>query len=395
MKFLKNISSEKLFKIILIVYVLFAVIASVQSYFQTNHEYPEYTCYNNYVIFKQSHFHLIENKDLYINYYQEQGDLFKYSPTFSLFFGAFAYFPNIIGLSIWNILNCLVFFAAIYLLPNIDNRKKIFILFFCLIELMTSMQNEQSNALTVGLIILAFAFLERRNYAIATLLIIASVYIKIFGLVAFALFLLYPKKGKLALYSIFWATILFALPLFVVDFSELKLQYLSWWNMLQNDHSNSLGLSVMGVLDSWFNISVNKINTVLIGAILFCIPLIQFRKYSNYFFRVLLLCSVLIWVIIFNHKAESSTFIIAIAGIAIWFFQSKQNILNSILVILAFILVSLSPTDLFPRTLRNTIIVPYALKAVPCILIWLKILYDMIMVKSPKDQNLIIDTQES
>lgn len=392
MKFLKNISSEKLFKTILIVYILFAIGASIQSYFQTNHEYPEYTCYNNYVIFKQSHFHLIENTDLYINHYQEHGDLFKYSPTFSLLFGTFAYLPTILGLSLWNIFNCLVFFAAIYLLPNIDNRKKIFILLFCLIELMTSMQNEQSNALTVGLIILGFTFLERKNYVLATLLIMASVYIKIFGLVAFALYLLYPKKGKLALYSTIWAIILFALPLVVVDYSELKLQYLSWWNMLQNDHSNSLGLSVMGFIDSWFGVSVNKMATVVVGVLLFCIPLIQIKKYSIYLFRVLLLCSILIWVIIFNHKAESSTFIIAMAGIAIWFFISEKNKQNTILVIAAFILTSLSPTDLFPRSLRNNIVVPYVLKAVPCILIWLKILYDMFMINQ---KNLNIEIQES
>lgn len=391
MKFLKSISSEKLFKIILIVYILFAVGASIQSYLQTNHEYPEYTCYNNYVIFKQSHFHLIDNIDLYINHYQEHGDLFKYSPTFSLLFGAFAYLPTILGLSLWNIFNCLVFFAAIYLLPNIDNRKKIFILLFCLIELMTSMQNEQSNALTAGLIILGFTFLERKNYAIATLLIMASVYIKIFGIVAFALYLLYPKKGKLASYSIIWAIILFTLPLIVVDYSDLKLQYLSWWNMLQNDHSNSLGLSVMGFIDSWFGVSVNKMATVVVGALLFCIPLIQIKKYSIYLFRVLLLCSILIWVIIFNHKAESSTFIIAMAGIAIWFFMSEKNIQNTILVIAAFILVSISPTDLFPKSLRNNIIVPYVLKAVPCILIWLKILYDMFMINQ---KNLIIEIKE-
>jgi hypothetical protein len=328
----------------------------------------------------------LNDNDLYVHYYDEHGDLFKYSPTFSLFFGAFAWMPDIIGLILWNILNGAVFFLAIYLLPYVDNRKKIFILLLCIIELMTAMQNEQSNALVAGLIILGYVFLEKRKYLPATLFIMLTVYIKLFGLVAFALFLLYPKKWKLAAYSALWAIVLFAAPLLVTDFSQLKLQYASWGNMLQNDHSASLGISVMGIIQSWFSLPVNKLITVLAGAVLFCVPLVQFKKYSNGLFRLLVLSSVLIWVIIFNHKAESSTFIIAMAGAAIWFFSAEKNYLNISLIILAFILVSLSPTDIFPRSIRENYVVPYALKALPCVLIWGKILFDMFWIK-PKGIN--------
>jgi len=45
-----------------------------------------YSHYNNYIIFKQSFYHLIAQKDLYIHYPQEQYDLFKYPPTFALLF---------------------------------------------------------------------------------------------------------------------------------------------------------------------------------------------------------------------------------------------------------------------------------------------------------------------
>ena len=36
----------------------------------------------------------------------------------------------------------------------------------------------------------------------------------------------------------------------------------------------------------------------------------------------------------------------------------------------AFVLVSLSPTDVFPRVLREQIVQPFVLKALPCILLW-------------------------
>jgi hypothetical protein len=85
--------------------------------------------------------------------------------------------------------------------------------------------------------------------------------------------------------------------------------------------------------------------------------------------------------IIFNHKAESPTFVIALSGIAIWFFSQKKNYLNIILVVFAFILASLSPTDIFPAFLRKNIVIPYVLKAVPCILIWAKIIYELMFNK--------------
>jgi hypothetical protein len=374
------------YKIILAIVLLFALAASFQSYFQEPRTFGEstikYTNYNNYVIFKQSFIHLIENKDLYQLYPEEHWDLFKYSPTFSLFFGALAIFPDLIGLNFWNILNAITLMLAVYYLPKVDLKQKGLIVLIFLIELMTSMQNEQSNALIAGLIILAFGLLERQYYFIAAFCVVFSVYIKLFGIVGFALFLFYPQKWKLILYTAIWSIILFALPLLVVDFQQLKLLYSSWGNMLKADHSGSYGFSVMGWLQSWFGFEANKLSVVAAGVILFLLPLMRFNLYKNYFFRILTLISVLLWIVIFNHKAESPTFIIAMAGISIWFIIGDKNLLNSILFIAAILFTSLSPTDIFPRFLRDEYVIPYSLKVFPCIMIWLAILFKMIVIKN-------------
>ncbi|MDR1417127.1 MAG: hypothetical protein LBJ57_06895, partial [Prevotellaceae bacterium] len=39
----------------------------------------------------------------------------------------------------------------------------------------------------------------------------------------------------------------------------------------------------------------------------------------------------LIRMVIFNHKAESPTFVIAIAGVTLWFVHSKKSTLNIML----------------------------------------------------------------
>ena len=108
-------------------------------------------------------------------------------------------------------------------------------------------------------------------------------------------------------------------------------------------------------------------------------------------FRYLTLVSVLIWVVIFNHKAESSTFIIAMTGVSMWFITGKKNTLYIALFVFAYILTTLSPTDIFPRFLREACVKPYALKALPCVLIWIKLVYDMIRIKNSEklSQNII------
>ena len=94
-----------------------------------------------------------------------------------------------------------------------------------------------------------------------------------------------------------------------------------------------------------------------------------------------MLASVMVWVVIFNHRAESPTFIIAITGVAIWYYSQNQKTENYVLLVLAFVFTTLSPTDLFPRFIRNEWMKPYVVKAVPCILIWAKITYDLLVVK--------------
>lgn len=371
-------------KIILSIYFLLATLAGTQALIGTKvyrSEEGQVSMYNNYEIFARSYDHLVNGQDLYKAYPKEHWDLFKYTPTFSALFGVFSIFPDWIGLNLWNILNTLLLAFAIYYLPKLNNYQKGILLLIILLELLTSVQNEQSNGLIAGLIILAFGLLERKKNFWASLMILLSVSIKLFGIVGFALFLLYPKKGRSILYSLFWVIILGAIPLLFIDFEQYTALYQSYFNLLINDHDASYGYSVMGIIHSWFSVEMNKNLIVGIGALLFLIPFLQIKKYKDYMFRILSLASVLLWVIIFNHKAESPTFVIAMSGVALWFMMSPKNALNIGLFVLAFILTSLSPTDLFPRSIRNEFVRPYCLKALPCVLIWVKVIYDMITLK--------------
>ena len=373
------------YKLDLIIFISLTVFATVQAYLRPlsiNHINGRYyTKYNNYVIFKQSFFHLLAGKDLYQLYPTEQWDLYKYSPAFSLFFGLFALLPDLVGLLFWNLVNPLALFLGFKYLPQLSDKTKALMLLAISVELLTTLQNEQSNALTGGLIILGFGLLERKHYLWAAGCIVFSAYIKIFGLVAMALYLFYPQKWKIGLYTAIWLILLFFIPLSVVNVNQFSFLYKSWYLMLANDHSISEGFSVMGWFKTWFNFSPSKINVLLAGVVLFCLPFLRVNRYPDYYFRLQILASILIWVIIFNHKAESATFIIAVSGVVIWFLSQEKKPANLVLFILALIFTQLAPTDIFPRFIRKSYFQPYVVKAVPCILIWAKLLYDLVLLK--------------
>ncbi|MCK9220527.1 MAG: DUF2029 domain-containing protein [Bacteroidales bacterium] len=375
--------------LVFIVFAGSALFASSQSllleHFFNPSSDPEQMKYGNYIIYKQAWFHLIHGNDLYATFPNEHFDLFKYSPAFAMFFSLFTILPDVIGLPLWCLLNAFVLFYAVKALPEFNNRKKNFILLFVALELTTSLQNSQSNALMAGLLIFSFVLLERRKYRIATLLLVCSVYLKLFGIIALVFFVFYPEKWKLVVYTLLWGLILFLLPLPFTGLTQLKFLYLSWGKMLSADLSSSLGLSMMGWLSSWFHLNIPKMMVVLAGTLVTLLPLVFRKKYSMYTFRLFMMASLLIWGVIFNHKAESPTFIIAMSGVAIWFFFRKITAANLILAILALVLTSLSSTELF-MPIRDTIVDPYVLKVVPCILIWIKILWDMTMlpIENPK-----------
>lgn len=373
---------------ILLLYLLLGLAASAQLFVSGTKTYQDgglaYRAYNNYVIFKQSFVHLKSHLDLYVLYPAEHWDLFKYTPTFAAFFGLFHAVPDWMGLSAWNLLNALVLLGSVYYLPWLNARQKGLVLLLLIPELMTSLQNQQSNALIAGLLIFAFGLMERGKVALATLAVVSAAFIKLFGIVGFCFFIFYPQKWKSGTYALAWSILLGLTPLVFIDIAQYQVLWKSYGILLSNDHSLSAGLSVMGWLQTWFHWSPGKNEVVLIGALLLLLPLLQWKAYPDGAFRLRMLLSVLIWVVVFNHMAESPTYIIAMSGVVIWWVVYGQGHTDNLLFLAAMAFTSLSPTDIFPADLRESWVKPYVLKAVPCILIWIKIGIDTWRTTKPK-----------
>ena len=334
---------------------------------------------NNFLIMRFSFFNLLANVDLYAAHPAQHFDHFKYSPTFALFYAPMSILPWAMGAVVWNLVNSMFFLHALYLM-RLEAKKRAIIIAICLVELVTSLQNFQSNGLVLALFLYSFVALERGANQWGALATIGNTFVKVFGIVGAAIFWLYDQKIKSILYAIGWALLLFLLPMLITGPEQLIRQYKSWGQLLAGD-TVAYGISVMGILHVWLGLQFKVIIVQLAGALALLSVLLYRDRYQDYMFRLRFLGLVLLWVVLFNHKAESPTFIIAMMGVAIWYLTAERNIIDHVLLGFCILFTSLSPTDVFPPYIRIEFVKPYHLKALPCIFIFLRLLITMHMQK--------------
>jgi hypothetical protein len=218
--------------------------------------------------------------------------------------------------------------------------------------------------------ILGFVCLERNYPSRAALVIALAFFIKIYGGAALVLALFYPNRVRVAALVVLWTLVLGLVPLAFVSPSQLVFDYQSWARLLAADHTASTGVSVMSWLHNWFGVDPPKTAVAAVGVAVMLVPFGRFRAFGDRTFRLLVLAALLIWVVIFNHKAEPSTFVIAVAGVALWYYAQPRSSWHLALFGAVFVFTCLSTTSVFPTFLRRRLVQPFSLRVVPCILVW-------------------------
>jgi hypothetical protein len=335
------------------------IIASLQAAARHN---------NNFEIFRTSWHNLVAGRDLYVASVNHQ-DFFKYSPTFALLFAPFAILPFTAGLLLWNALNAGALYWAFGRV--LDRPQALAARGIVFLEALGSMQNAQSNALSAGLMIVAFSELERRRELTAAVAVAYGTLIKIFPLAAavFALFRPYRLK-RFATYGVMIAAMAVVAPLLVTSQERLAMQYRSWESISKTD-ALMRGYAVMEHVHlvtgtDWPNWPIQALGLLVLLA-----PLVRYTFWGQERFRLLFLASVLMFCVLFNHKAESPTFVVAIAGVAIWFMVVERTRLAWTALILVVVLCVLSPTDVMPERLQEGFFEPYKVRTLPVLFVWI------------------------
>lgn len=323
---------------------------------------------NNFEIFRTSWHNLLAGRDLYAPGATHH-DFFKYSPTFALLFAPFAVVPFGVGMLLWNAANAGTLYWAFGRV--LDERPACAARAMVLLDTIGSMQNAQSNALSAGLIILALAELERRHEFRAALAVSLGAVIKIFPVIAAAFALFRPYRlPRFALYCAALGLVAAAAPLAVLSPAELLDQYRSWSALSQRD-ALTRGYSVMEQLHVWLEVDWPNWPVQLVGAAVLLAPLGRLSYWGHARYRLLFLASVLMFCVLFNHKAESPTFVVAMAGVAIWFVVTPRGRLSWSLLALVLVGTVLASSDVMPEVLQEGFFEPYRVKTLPVLAVWI------------------------
>jgi hypothetical protein len=303
--------------------------------------------------------------------------------------------PDGLGMVLWCIFNALVLVYAISQL-NLESSKINLILWICLHEFLTTSLGQQFNPIMTSIIILSYVLIEKEKDFWSACLIILGAFIKLYGIVGLAFFFFSKNKMKFIGSLAFWSIVFFVLPMAISSPEFIINSYSEWFARLleKNNENGSFDsmqdISIMGLFKKILNMpNLSNLLFLIPGIVLFGLPYLRFNMFSNKKFQLLLLSSVLIFTVIFSSGSESPTYIIAFAGVAIWFIiQEEKTKWTWFLFIFALLLTSFSPSDLFPKYIKETYIKPYSLKALPCVLIWFQITYELITTQFSK-QHLI------
>ncbi len=324
---------------------------------------------NNFAVFRTASANLFAGGDLYAAHPEQHFDFYKYSPGFAFLFAPLAFLPFAVALFCWNLLNAMLLYHALdRLLPE---RAATIALALVYVEVLFAMQYSQSNALVTALILLAFLALEGRKQLNAALAIALGASVKIFPLAALTFGIFHPRKWRFGLIFLAVAAGLVALPLLAVPAHGLAAQYRSWQAIETQDTLNR-GYSVMQYLYLWFGADWPNWPVQLAGAGALLLPLAVGRaRWADPDFRRLFLCSLLVYVVLFNHQSERASFVIAYTGIVIWYVGSPPTRLRTSLMALTFLVMAVHSLDIVPRSLKTEVFIPYRLKGIPCLLAWI------------------------
>ena len=324
---------------------------------------------NNFLIFRAASLHVLHGQDLYAAYPALHFDFYKYSPSFALLFLPFAVLPFAFSMLLWNTLNAGVLWIAMgTVLPRRAAHIARGIVF---LDMLGSLQNVQSNALVAGLIILTFVAYERRHTVLGSLSAGIGASIKLFPLAGASFAIFHPRKLRVAIAITLGMVALVLLPLLVTSPAMLLAQYASW-RAIEAIDALERGFTVMQMVQLVLRQDWPNWPQQLGGVLLLVAPVLVRRdRWREWSFRLTYLCSVLLFCVIFNHQSESPSFVIAVAGAAIWFSALKAPSRGE-WALFGFVVVCtiLASSDAMPRAIQRAVFDEFQFKVVPCIALW-------------------------
>lgn len=370
------------YRTIFVLWVLMCIIVAITKSYNSD---------GNYRIFIGVWNHTIEQLPLFDHYPLEYDDMNHYGPFFALVIAPFAWMNRYAGMAFWMLFLSMFLYVSVRK-SDFTKYQQLFVFWFCSHELLNALFLQQYNiAITAG-VLLTFTMIERKQDFWAAFFIMLGTMIKLYGIVGLAFFFFSKNKLTLVLSCLFWGIVMFVAPMAVSSPEYIIQQYYEWYIALVEKNADNINVLVGNMADLSTNISLlgmvrrttqivtySDLWLIIPGIIAFLIPYLRISQYKYVAFRQTLLASVLMFTVLFSTGSENSTYIIAFAGVALWYCCApwKRSKWDIALMVVVFIISSLSPGDLFPKAIYRGLIQPYALKALPVTIVWFKLCYEM------------------
>jgi hypothetical protein len=332
---------------------------------------------NNVSIFRSASLNLFAGRDLYAAHPEQHVDFYKYSPTFALLFAPLAHVPFALAFLCWSLLNALLLWYALdRLLPERPATVALALLY---LEVLLTLQYGQSNTLVAALMILTFVAFEAAQPLGAALSVTLGAAVKLFPLAGLSLAALYPRRRRFgATFGVVFAAAVM-LPLVVISPGELLAQYRSW-RAIEATDALRRGYSLMHYVHAWFGVNWPNWPLQVGGTGLLLFPLaLRSDRWERLDFRRLFLCSLLVYSVLFNHASESPSFVVAYAGIVIWYVSSPPSRLRTAVMALTLLVMVVHDVDVVPRWVKWEILVPYRVKGIPCLVAWFVMQWELLV----------------
>lgn len=340
---------------------------------------------NDYLVYKHVFIHVREHKNLYLAY-PEYFDVNNYGPFFSLIIAPFTFLPDNIACVLWVFANCAFLLYAVRQLPLTRLQQNI-ILLLSSHELMGASSYLQFNTAVAACILLSFSLILKGKDFWAAFFIMIGAFVKIYGIVGCAFFFFSRDRLKFIAGLLFWAITFFVLPMLISSPAFIAQCYRDWLTALrvktvqnaQFDQGIVLqNISAMGLVRRVFHLKeLNDLLVFIPGAILFFSQYIWLKYRNEIHYQFYILCSVLLFTVLFSSSSESPTYIIAFPALCIWYVLQYPTRANNIFFVIAFLLAQFAQSDVFTPWFRKHIAVPYAIKALPSLVMWCVIVWQV------------------
>lgn len=359
----------------LIIWCSVAVLCGILKSLNPPHQY------NNFLIFQGVAEHLFNSMPLYDAYPLDYHDVNHYGPFFGFVIAPFAFLPYWLAIPLWvGSLGSLLGWA-IYKLP-IANRWKSIIMLIAINDMFGAGAMQQFNLAIAAILVWNFILIEKRREGSAAALLAVGVWTKIYGIVGAAMFFFVKRKARFIFYCIFWSAVAILLPLLFVSPEYLWSQYSAWVVDLvgknsENQFALSQNVSVLGFFRKiTANPNYSDLLIIIPAIVLFFSTYLRRSQFKNLIFKLLMLASSMIFLVLFSTGSENSGYIIATVGIGIWWVTLKKKGVFEWVLLCAVLFASYA-RNIIPMVYYNPIFVQYSLRAVPFFAVWLHILWRM------------------